>query len=38
VRSIGITYRAPSGIVDVSNGPGGWLYFATQSAIYRIVG
>jgi glucose/arabinose dehydrogenase len=37
VRSIGITYHAPSGIVDVSNGPGGWLYFATQSAIYRIV-
>jgi glucose/arabinose dehydrogenase len=38
VRSIGITYHAPSGIIDVSSGPGGWLYFATQSAIYRIVG
>ena len=37
IRSIGITYHAPSGIVDVSSGPGGWLYFATQSAIYRIV-
>jgi hypothetical protein len=37
IRSIAITYHAPSGIVDVSSGPGGWLYFATQSAIYRIV-
>jgi glucose/arabinose dehydrogenase len=26
-----------SGIVDVSKGPGGWLYFATSSAIFRIV-
>ena len=38
VRAISITFRAPSGIVDVSSGPGGWLYFATQSAIYRVVG
>ena len=37
VRSIGVTYRAPSGIMDVSSGPGGWLYFCTQTAIYRIV-
>jgi 23S rRNA U2552 (ribose-2'-O)-methylase RlmE/FtsJ len=24
-------------IVDVSKGPGGWLYFMTPSAIHRIV-
>jgi hypothetical protein len=38
IRSIGVTYRAPSGIIDVSDGPGGWLYFATLNAIYRVVG
>jgi aldose sugar dehydrogenase len=37
IASMGVIYRAPSGIVDVSSGPGGWLYFATQSAIYRIM-
>ena len=37
VKSISLTYHAPSGIIDVSCGPGRWLYFATQSAIYRIV-
>ena len=26
-----------SAIVDVAKGPGGWLYFATTGAIYRIV-
>ena len=37
VKSISLTYHAPSGIIDVSSGPGRWLYFATQTAIYRIV-
>jgi glucose/arabinose dehydrogenase len=37
VRTISITYRAGTGILDVSSGPGGWLYFATQNGIYRIV-
>jgi glucose/arabinose dehydrogenase len=32
-----IVYQADDGIVDVSTGPGGWLYFATSNAIYRIV-
>lgn len=37
VKSIGKIYQASSGIIDVSGGPHGWLYFATQTAIYRIV-
>ena len=37
VKSISLTHHAPSGIIDVSSGPGRWLYFATQSTIYRIV-
>lgn len=37
VLSISATYNAPAGITDVSSGPGGWLYFATTSGIYRIV-
>ncbi len=32
-----IIYDASNGITDVSKGPGGWLYFATNSAILRIV-
>ena len=32
-----IVYDAASGIVDVSPGPGGWLYFLTSSAILRVV-
>lgn len=32
-----IIYDGGDGIVDVTEGPGGWLYFATSSAIYRIV-
>ena len=32
-----VVHDAPEGIVDVTNGPGGWLYFMTPSAIYRIV-
>jgi hypothetical protein len=29
-------YTGPA-IVDTSKGPGGWLYFLTPDAIYRIV-
>lgn len=32
-----IVHTDDAGIVDVSKGPGGWLYFATPSAIMRIV-
>ena len=32
-----VIHSAPNGIVDVSNGPGGRLYFVTTNAIYRIV-
>jgi aldose sugar dehydrogenase len=37
VHAIGATWRAPSGIIDVTEGPGGWLYFSTFGTIYRIV-
>jgi aldose sugar dehydrogenase len=37
VRSVRSITTAPSGIIDVSNGPHGWLYFATLTTIYRIV-
>ena len=30
-------HTAPDGIVDVTKGPGGWLYFATPGTIFRIV-
>ncbi len=36
VRKDRIVHRGNS-IVDVSKGPGGWLYFATPGAILRIV-
>jgi hypothetical protein len=36
VRRSRVIYRGES-IVDVSQGPGGWLYFLTPSAIRRIV-
>lgn len=32
-----VIYEATAGIVDVTKGPGGWLYFATPGAIYRLV-
>ncbi len=32
-----IVFDAGEGIVDVSKGPGGWLYFATPTGIFRIV-
>lgn len=37
VRDDRIIYNASGGITDVSKGPGGWLYFATTSGIFRIV-
>lgn len=37
VRSARVVHTAPSGIVDVSKGPGGWLYYLTSSSIRRIV-
>jgi glucose/arabinose dehydrogenase len=37
VRSISRTHVAADGITDVSGGPGGWLYFATTTGIYRVV-
>jgi glucose/arabinose dehydrogenase len=37
VLSQSVIYNAPEGIVDVSKGPGGWLYFLTPTAIYRLV-
>jgi glucose/arabinose dehydrogenase len=37
VVSTSSIYRIDGGILDVSSGPGAWLYFATPTAIYRIV-
>ncbi len=37
VREDRVIYTASNGITDVSKGPGGWLYFATTSGIFRIV-
>ena len=37
LKSDKVVYRASNGIVDVSKGPKGWLYFLTPRAIYRIV-
>ena len=37
VRHDRIIYNGSDGIVDVSKGPGGWLYFLTSSAIRRVV-
>ncbi|MGH2788528.1 MAG: PQQ-dependent sugar dehydrogenase [Actinomycetota bacterium] len=37
VRGDRIIHNAPAGITDVSKGPGGWLYFLTSGAMYRIV-
>jgi glucose/arabinose dehydrogenase len=37
IRKDRIIYNADSGIVDVSKGPGGWLYFLTRSTLFRIV-
>jgi glucose/arabinose dehydrogenase len=37
IRKDRIIHNAGSPIVDVSKGPGGWLYFLTRSTLYRIV-
>jgi 23S rRNA U2552 (ribose-2'-O)-methylase RlmE/FtsJ len=37
VRRHRTIFTARRGIVDVSKGPGGWLYYMTSSAIRRIV-
>jgi glucose/arabinose dehydrogenase len=37
VRTDRVIFDAAQGIVDVSKGPGGWLYFMTPGTIYRIV-
>jgi glucose/arabinose dehydrogenase len=37
VLSKGVILHASGGIVDVSKGPGGLLYFMTPTAIYRLV-
>lgn len=37
VRRDRIVYDGADGIVDVSKGPGGWLYFLTNNAIKRVV-
>lgn len=37
VRRSRVIYDAGEPIIDVSKGPGGWLYFATTSSIRRIV-
>lgn len=37
VRRDRIVYDGPDGIIDVSKGPGGWLYLLTNNAIKRIV-
>ncbi|HWC13432.1 MAG TPA: PQQ-dependent sugar dehydrogenase [Actinomycetota bacterium] len=37
VRRDVIVHDALEGIVDVSKGPGGWLYFLTPTAIMRVV-
>lgn len=37
VREDRIVHRASGGIVDVSKGPRGWLYFLTPDSIQRVV-
>ena len=37
IKNGAVLHRAPSGILDVSKGPGGWLYYLTNSSIRRIV-
>ncbi len=37
VKEDRIVHRAGDGIVDVSKGPGRWLYFLTRDSIMRIV-
>jgi aldose sugar dehydrogenase len=37
IRRQRIIFNASEGILDVSKGPRGWLYFLTSSGIFRIV-
>ncbi|MFP5298347.1 MAG: PQQ-dependent sugar dehydrogenase [Actinomycetota bacterium] len=37
VRDDRVIHNAGAPIVDVAEGPGGWLYYVTFNAIYRIV-
>lgn len=37
VRGQRVIYNHPDGILDVSKGPGGWLYFLTPGGMFRIV-
>ncbi|MGH2694894.1 MAG: PQQ-dependent sugar dehydrogenase [Actinomycetota bacterium] len=37
VRADRVIFNSDGGIVDVSKGPGGWLYFLTPSSIRRVV-
>jgi glucose/arabinose dehydrogenase len=36
VRKDRIVYNSDFSIVDVSKGPGGWLYFLTRTTLYKI--
>jgi hypothetical protein len=37
IRDDRVIYRADRGLRDVSKGPGGYLFFMNDRAIYRIV-
>jgi hypothetical protein len=32
-----VIYQSDESIVDVSTGPGGWLYFLTPNGIFRVI-
>ena len=32
-----VLHDSPEPVIDVTEGPGGWLYFSSQTTIYRIV-
>lgn len=36
IKNERVIHTAPKGILDVSKGPGGWLYYLTNSSIRRI--
>lgn len=36
-KKVRVIHNAGSAILDVSEGPGGWFYFLTSSAMHRIV-
>lgn len=37
IKKTQVVVRDSGGIVDVTKGPGGWVYYATSDAIFRIV-